>query len=182
MLLYLLFIGIFILFLIESFYFYKKSKGSEAPSYEEYPTTEAVSRVPAFVKFAIPALVVLIIGGGVYMFVKNRKTSSVEDSQTTKVMQESVIPTSSPIPTVIPNEIAINITPLLTTTKTISKTPTPSVSRKITVLPRTGDGQEEDQTESEPIIAPKMPLAGSIPSTAIYFFAALTTLAVGLLL
>ena len=184
MLIYIAFVGVFILFLIESFYFYKKSKGSEAQSYEEYPPIAPVSRAPTFIKFAIPALVVLIIGGGVFMFVKNKKATPVPESTTTKVMEESIIPTSSPNPSTAPTNIALIITSIPTTsiTKTLSNIPPPTVSKKVAELPRTGGGQEEDQTTSEPIIVPKMPLAGSVPSTVIYFFAALTTLAIGLML
>ena len=177
----LLFIGIFVLFLLESFYFYKK-RANSAP--QEYTETPQGSNLPTILKFGLGAFVILVIGSGVFMFVKNRKTSPLPESTTTKVMQEASIPTYPPIPTAAPNEIALNITPTSTSTsvKTFTNTPTPTVSKKVAELPRTGGGQEEDQTSSEPIIVPKMPIAGLIPPSVIYFFTGLTTLAIGLML
>lgn len=202
-LLFFAFLGIFILFLIESIYFFKKNLSS-TPQAAKIEQESGVGKMVLIGAVIITLLIIVSLG---WLIFSRQKTSTEEISTNINPTQiptqlPSVIPTQlvyiSPVSTEIthsptPTKIA-SVKGIPTKTPTPIKIPTATPTKRVTYTPTPSKippiGGPNEITSPAPslsptgisVIVPKIPVAGFPAPLFTFLFLALTSLVVGLIL
>lgn len=193
------FVGLFILFLVESIYFLKKKLNTGIVETHTGETGQSGGRMVLIGGLIIAVLAVVSFG---WLFLTKQKTST-SDTTVNNILPTEV-PIQPPTPTLVeivytyPTVTSTPISPTptvgtrITPTKTPipTKTPTPTKPPSPTPTPSKTlpiGGPEVTSTISPTptnavVIVPKIPVAGSIEQTLVMFFLGISTVVVGLIL
>lgn len=201
------FVGLFILFLVESIYFLKKKLNTGIVETHTGETGQSGGRIVLIGGLIIAVLAVASLG---WLFLTKQKTST--SNTTVDNILPTEVPTQPPTPTLVEivytyptvtstpisptptvgTRITPTKTPIPTKTPTPTKPPSPTPTKKVTATPTPsktlpiGGPQLTSTISPTPtnavVIVPKTPIAGSIEQTLVMFFLGISTVVVGLIL